>query len=206
MDRIVLAFATEEAHAQLTRLLGSGGLVPPSAASAAAEAIRAARKLGERRGDLRLPSAGHDRGAAGRGPAGIAPVLVVSSPGNLELCGEENLFKLAVPATRAEFFASLDLLCRRDGAAPPAHPQPQRSEEEERLIRRAKALLMEVNLMSEAEAHRFLQKRSMDAGAEAGGHRPADPGAVYRLRTERRRRTREVVSDEGTEPEHTPDL
>ena len=33
-------------------------------------------------------------------------------------------------------------------------------------IRRAKELLMEVNRMSEAEAHRFLQKRSMDTGAK----------------------------------------
>ena len=31
-------------------------------------------------------------------------------------------------------------------------------------IRRAKELLMDVNRMSEGEAHRFLQKRSMDAG------------------------------------------
>ena len=31
-------------------------------------------------------------------------------------------------------------------------------------VRRAKELLMDVNRMSEAEAHRFLQKRSMDTG------------------------------------------
>ena len=54
---------------------------------------------------------------------GISPVLVISSPGNLELCGDRNLIKLAVPSSRAE-----------------------------------------VNLMSEAEAHRFLQKYSMDTG------------------------------------------
>lgn len=28
---------------------------------------------------------------------GIAPVLVISSPGNLELCGDRNLIKLAGP-------------------------------------------------------------------------------------------------------------
>ena len=33
-------------------------------------------------------------------------------------------------------------------------------------VRQAKAILMEVNLMTEAEAHRFLQKRSMDTGAK----------------------------------------
>ena len=46
---------------------------------------------------------------------------------------------------------------------PPPVPDPA-DEEEVRLIRRAKELLMEVNRMSEAEAHRFLQKRSMDTG------------------------------------------
>ena len=31
-------------------------------------------------------------------------------------------------------------------------------------MQRAKELLMDINRMTEAEAHRFLQKRSMDAG------------------------------------------
>ena len=46
MDRIILAFASERAHAQLTRTLGSGGLVPTVSCFSGAEAIRAARKLG----------------------------------------------------------------------------------------------------------------------------------------------------------------
>ena len=96
---------------------------------------------------------------------GIAPVLVISSPGNLELCGDRNLIKLAVPSSRAEFFASLDLAQGvLAGGAPAPRLHIQRSAEEERLICRAKAVLMEVNLMSEAEAHRFLQKYSMDTG------------------------------------------
>ena len=96
---------------------------------------------------------------------GIAPVLVISSPGNLELCGDRNLIKLAVPSSRAEFFASLDLAQGvLAGGAPASRLHIQRSAEEERLICRAKAVLMEVNLMSEAEAHRFLQKYSMDTG------------------------------------------
>ena len=96
---------------------------------------------------------------------GIAPVLVISSPGNLELCGDRNLTKLAVPSSRAEFFASLDLARGiLTGGAPASRSHARRSAEEERLIRRAKAVLMEVNLMSEAEAHRFLQKYSMDTG------------------------------------------
>ena len=100
MDRIILAFASEKAHAQITRILGSGGLAPSISCFSG-----------------------------------------------------------------AEFFASLDLAQGvLAGGAPASRLHIQRSAEEERLICRAKAVLMEVNLMSEAEAHRFLQKYSMDTG------------------------------------------
>ena len=165
MDRIILAFASEKAHAQITRILGSGGLAPSISCFSGAETIRAARKLG---GAVvicgfRLRDMTAEMLAVAL--TGIAPVLVISSPGNLELCGDRNLIKLAVPSSRAEFFASLDLAQGvLAGGAPASRLHIQRSAEEERLICRAKAVLMEVNLMSEAEAHRFLQKYSMDTG------------------------------------------
>ena len=97
---------------------------------------------------------------------GIAPVLVISSPGNLELCGDRNLIKLAVPSSRAEFFASLDLAQGvLAGGAPAPRLHIQRSAEEERLICRAKAVLMDRSGMSEEQAHRYLQKKSMNSGA-----------------------------------------
>ena len=40
----------------------------------------------------------------------------------------------------------------------------ERSEEEQNLIARAKQLLMERNNMTESEAHRYIQKCSMDSG------------------------------------------
>ena len=42
--------------------------------------------------------------------------------------------------------------------------RPQRSREEKEIIEQAKALLMERNNMSEEEAHRYLQKSSMESG------------------------------------------
>ena len=144
MDRIILAFASEKAHAQITRILGSGGLAPSISCFSGAQTIRAARKLGGavvicgfRLRDMTAEMLAVDL-------TGIAPVLVIS---------------------RAEFFASLDLAQGvLAGGAPASRLHIQRSAEEERLICRAKAVLMEVNLMSEAEAHRFLQKYSMDTG------------------------------------------
>ena len=43
--------------------------------------------------------------------------------------------------------------------------EPRRSPEEEALLSRAKALLMDRRGMTEGQAHRFLQKKSMDSGA-----------------------------------------
>ena len=40
----------------------------------------------------------------------------------------------------------------------------QRSKDEQEMIAEAKALLMERNNMTEKEAHRYIQKRSMDNG------------------------------------------
>ena len=40
----------------------------------------------------------------------------------------------------------------------------ERTKEEQELINEAKALLMERNNLSEEEAHRYIQKRSMDNG------------------------------------------
>ena len=47
-------------------------------------------------------------------------------------------------------------------------PAARRSEADQDLIRRAKELLMDVNRMSEEEAHRFLRRRAMDAGVKLG--------------------------------------
>lgn len=165
MDRIILAFASEKAHGQIARTLGSGGLAPTVSCFSGGEAIRAARKLGSALVICGFHLRDMTAEMLAADLAGIAPVLVISSPGNLALCGGENLIKLAVPASRAEFFASLDLARGAlPGGGTAARPPVRRSDEEERLIRRAKAALMEINLMSEAEAHRFLQKYSMDAG------------------------------------------
>ena len=83
MDRIILAFASEKAHAQITRILGSGGLAPSISCFSGAETIRAARKLGGavvicgfRLRDMTAEMLAVDL-------TGIAPVLVISSPGNL---------------------------------------------------------------------------------------------------------------------------
>ena len=92
-----------------------------------------------------------------------ALLMVVSSAVNLDFCQGDNLYKLPTPISRADFFATLDLM-RQFEEAHLHHAPPKRKEADQQLIRKAKELLMDTNRMTESEAHRFLQKRSMDAG------------------------------------------
>ena len=162
MERVVVAFANDESRHRIARLLEAGGYPPAACCASGGEAIRAVRKMGGAAVvcgfKLRDMTAAELAGSL----RGMASVLVVATAAHLEFCEGENLFKLAVPASRAELLASLQMLFRETGRRP--RSSAPRGEEEMRLIRRAKELLMDVNHMSEAEAHRFLQKRSMDAG------------------------------------------
>ena len=163
MDRIVVAFANEEAQRRILRLLASDGWESTACCTSGAEVIRAVRKLGSaivicgfKLRDMTAADLAADL-------RGTAVLLVVSSAVNLDMCEGENLYKLATPAARSDFFATLDRL-RRFEEKNLHHPPPKRREEEQKLICTAKELLMDVNRMTEAEAHRFLQKRSMDSG------------------------------------------
>ena len=163
MDRIVVAFANEEAQRRILRLLASDGLEPAACCASGAEAIRTVRKLGSAIvicGFKLRDMTASDLAADLRG---TAVLLVVSSAVNLDMCEGENLYKLATPAARSDFFATLDML-RRFEEKNLHHPPPKRKEADQKLIRTAKELLMDVNRMTESEAHRFLQKRSMDSG------------------------------------------
>lgn len=163
MDRIVVAFANEEAQRRILRLLESEGYSPAARCAAGAEAVRTVRKLGSAIvvcGFKLRDMTATDLAAYLRQ---TAVLLAVSAPVNLEFCEGENLYKLPTPVRRSDFFATLDLL-RQFEEKHLHHPPPKRREADQQLIQKAKELLMDVNRMTENEAHRFLQKRSMDAG------------------------------------------
>ena len=93
-------------------------------------------------------------------------MLLVASPGN---CGErdvENLVCLSTPLKINELLQTVEMMeymiTRRRKKA--RQKPKERSEEEMNLISEAKALLMERNNLTEEEAHRYMQKRSMDNG------------------------------------------
>lgn len=165
MDRVLVAFSSEESQRRIARLLESAGLLPVCGFFSGTDVIRAVHKAGSALvvcGFKLRDMTASDLAASLRGSGAV---LVVSSAPYLDLCEGENLFKLATPVSRSEFIATLELLQQFQNRQP-RHPPSRRNEDELQLIQKAKTLLMEVNRMSEAEAHRFLQKRSMDTGAK----------------------------------------
>lgn len=89
-------------------------------------------------------------------------MLMVAPQAQLELCAAPGIFKLPAPVGRGSLLASVRMLAQ---LAQTSQAPARRSQEEKELVARAKTLLMEQDGMTEAEAHRWLQKRSMDHGA-----------------------------------------
>lgn len=93
-------------------------------------------------------------------------MLLVASPAN---CGNreiENIVCLTTPLKINELLSTVEMMeytMIRRKKKNRSKPK-ERSEEETALIHQAKALLMERNNLTEEEAHRYIQKRSMDNG------------------------------------------
>lgn len=163
MERIVTVFTGEELRRKTLRLLASEGWEVAAACTSGAEAIRIVQQWGSAAVicGFHLRDMSADSLAADL--RGLAAVMVIAKASSLELCGGENLFKLPVPASRSDFFATLHVML--DFKSAHLHPPTsQRKEYDQKLIRQAKELLMDVNRMTEEEAHRLLQKRSMEQG------------------------------------------
>ena len=93
-------------------------------------------------------------------------MLMVAPQARLELSETEGIFKLQSPIRRGELLASVRMLVQFQRYIPREKGPAQRGEEEQTLIAQAKAVLMDRHGMTEEQAHRFLQKQSMDNGAK----------------------------------------
>ena len=93
-------------------------------------------------------------------------MLMVGPQSRLELNETEGIFKLPSPVRRGELLASVRMLVQFQRYVPREKGPAKRGGEEQRLIARAKAVLMDRHGMTEEQAHRFLQKQSMDNGAK----------------------------------------
>ena len=93
-------------------------------------------------------------------------MLVIASPNFLGEVDRDDIVCLSMPFKVNELVSTVGMMCqslervRRRRRQKPR----ERNAEDQEAIRRAKELLMDRNRMSEEEAHRYLQKCSMDSG------------------------------------------
>lgn len=91
-------------------------------------------------------------------------LLLVGPQHVLDACGSREVFKLPTPIRKDEAVSTVRLLLQF-GHRMERFVRPRRGSAEQELVDKAKRLMMEVKGFTEDEAHRALQKRSMDAGA-----------------------------------------
>ena len=93
-------------------------------------------------------------------------MLLISSPSRWGGQAPGNVICLPMPLKVHDLISTLEMMVQaqvRFRRKMKNRPR-ERSGEERRLIDEAKALLMERNNMTESEAHRYIQKCSMDSG------------------------------------------
>ncbi len=165
MVRTVVAFNKEETLDSISSLLEEAGIPVRYRCRTGPEVIRAVKKMG---GGIvicyyKLLDVTADQLAYEL--QGLADVLVAAKPAYLDLCENESLFKIPMPIRTGEFIGSVNVLLQLDQKRIKSEI-PRRSEEDELLILRAKQLLMENSGMTEPQAHRYLQKKSMETSSK----------------------------------------
>lgn len=93
-------------------------------------------------------------------------MLLVASRHVLSTCVTEDIICLSLPIKLYDLLSTIDMMSQsieRKKRKQKSKPRV-RSEEEIEYIKKAKGLLMERNNLTEEEAHRYIQKCSMDSG------------------------------------------
>lgn len=166
MANVVVVFPKIEDAKSIRNLLVRNGYDVYAVCSSGAQALSAADQLGAgimvcgyRYPDMLYSELYENL------PSSFEMVLIAS----MRALGEgvcDGVISVSMPLRVHELIDSLEMVAgnlarkRKKRRAMPT----QRNERERKLIAEAKALLMERNHMTEEEAHRYLQKTSMDSG------------------------------------------
>ena len=89
-------------------------------------------------------------------------MLMIAPQHQLDMVSEE-IFRLPAPISRSDLVNSTKMVLQMSHRLG-RMIKPRRSDEDREVIRQAKSLLMERNGLTEDQAHRLLQKKSMDSG------------------------------------------
>lgn len=162
--RVVLAFSNEGTARKIRQMLDGTGLETDRAVCrTGAELLRRIESydeplviMGYKLPDMVVDEVYENAGDDCR-------IISIVKPERLDDIANEDIFVIPLPVSRQKLLSSIGVFL---GRVPEEKPKGGRSPEDAKLIDEAKLLLMERFHMTEQQAHRFIQKRSMDTGAK----------------------------------------
>ena len=165
METVIVAFEGEKTCHRIREILENAGAASCLLCHSAAEVKRLVHKqhISTVISGFKFPDDSAEGLFEDLPPSCAMLLLAVQS--QLDLCGNEDIFKLASPVSKGDLIASVRMLIQMSHRLE-RFVRPRRTQEEKALIDQAKAVLMDRHGMTEEQAHRFLQKQSMDSGAK----------------------------------------
>ena len=166
VTNIIVAFSRQEDARSIKNILMRNGFQVVAVCTSGAQVLNSIEDLnggiivsGYRFEDMLY------RGICDCMPAGFEMLLVASS-GRLGGVIVQDIRCLSMPLKVHELVETVNTMCRDQVQRKRRMRQrpAERSEEDSRIILKAKTLLMERNSMTEMQAHRYIQKCSMDSG------------------------------------------
>ena len=166
MTNIIVAFSRQEDARSIKNILMRNGFQVVAVCTSGAQVLNSIEDLsggiivsGYRFEDMLY------RGICDCMPAGFEMLLVASS-GRLGGVIVQDIRCLSMPLKVHVLVETVNTMCRDQVQRKRRMRQrpAERSEEDSRIILKAKTLLMERNSMTEMQAHRYIQKCSMDNG------------------------------------------
>ena len=162
MDQVIVAFASEKTCLRVREILEHSGTASCLTCRSGDQVRRWVNQLhiaavvcGYKLAEECAPELLHDLPP-------FCSMLLVAPQNQLELVGGAHLYPLPAPVSRGALSEAVELLLLVSRAA--GQGFARRSQQEQEVIHQAKALLMERCCLTEEEAHRFLQRKSMDRG------------------------------------------
>ena len=164
LGRIILAFSGESAAEKLkTMLSGTSYYVEPSVCRSGAELLRRLQGydealviMGFKLPDMTVNHVYEELDDNFK-------LISIVRPDHQEDILYDDILALPLPITRARLISSVNILL---GNIPDREKEIVRNADELKIVERAKLFLIERFHMTEDQAHRFIQKRSMDTGSK----------------------------------------
>ncbi len=163
MERIVLAFSKNETAEKIKTMLDGSGCDVCMICHSKAELMRFIADLDEVLIIMgyKLPDGVADDVCADL-REGQRLMSIVKADRQIEIYNPD-IFIVTLPISRQILINAIETFV---GIIERIKHRAKRTREEEKIICDAKAYLMEHHMMTEEQAHRFIQKRSMDVGAK----------------------------------------